>query len=202
MLTHVHGDHIAGFPYFVWNRNFERLGSAPASDLDVYGQEDVIEYAKYTLQHCYPEITFPFKINFHLIESNDNFNCSDKLDVSVFSANHTVPCISCVIKSEGKKVTYSSDTLYNDKLVEASNDADLLIHEGMMSCEMQALANKVKHSMACDAGKFATLTRAKQLVLVHIAPNMIGKEAILLSEARNNYKGSISVPHDGSVYII
>ncbi len=179
ILTHVHGDHIAGFPYFVWNRNFERMGKEPASDLNVYGQADVIEYAEFTLKHAYPELTFPFTVNYHIIDDDSIIKLDIDTQIIVTPANHTVPCISCVIESEGKKIVYSSDTLITSSLEEISLNADLLVHEGMMSSEMNALAKMVKHSLACDAGQFAEKVKAKQLALVHIAPGMLGKESTL-----------------------
>jgi len=62
LLTHVHGDHISGFAYFVWNRNFERMGAEPANDLHVYGAKDTLSLAEFSLKHSYPELNFPFKI--------------------------------------------------------------------------------------------------------------------------------------------
>jgi len=202
ILTHVHGDHITGFPYFVWNRNFERMGKTPASDLNVYGQEDVIEYAMFSLQHAYPELTFPFKVHFHTIREDETIELGCDMKVITTPAVHAVPCISCVIHSGDKKVVYSSDTLLSEKLVYLSMETDMLIHEGMMPNEMRELAAKVKHSLASDAGVFAKRVNAKQLALVHIAPGMIGHESVLLSEARERYFGPISIPHDGSVYIV
>lgn len=35
LLTHTHGDHVAGFPYFVWHRHFERLGQPSPAGMRV-----------------------------------------------------------------------------------------------------------------------------------------------------------------------
>ncbi len=94
-LTHVHGDHISGFSYFVWNRHFERLGKEPASDLYVYGQKDTLEYAKFTIEHSYPELSFPFKVNYIEIAADSVFECGN-LKVLPFEAKHTVPCLGCM----------------------------------------------------------------------------------------------------------
>lgn len=199
LLTHVHADHVAGFPYFVWNRNFECMGSTPPEDLHVYGENETVSLAKYMLEHCYPELTFPFKVIYHEIKAGESFN-SGMLDIETISANHAVSCISAVVRSESKRLVYTSDTIYNEKLVDKAQNADVLVHEGMMPKSMDDLANKVKHSTAFSAGKFAHDVNAKQLLMVHIAPSFLGKENLLIEEAALNYQGSISIPYDGSVY--
>lgn len=204
LLTHVHGDHISGFAYFIWNRNFERMGTQPAQDIHVYGLQDSITLAKFMLEHCYPELVFPFKVIYHELDVS---NASEAVNIgsmclTVIEATHTVPCISCVIATEDKKFVYSSDTLPSEKLIVFAGDADILIHEGMMVNQMEQLATTVKHSMASQAGKVASLVKAKQLLLVHIAPGLLGNEKTLLSEAAQNYRGSISIPYDGSVYFV
>lgn len=201
LLTHVHGDHTAGFPYFVWNRNFECMGSTPPEDLHVYGEHETIELVQFTLGHCYPELTFPFKVIYHEIEV-DSAVCCDEIKITCVRANHAVPCISCVIESNSSKIVYSSDTLYNNALSKYSSEADILIHEGIMVSSMEELANRVKNSTASSAGKFASAISAKQLLLVHIALGLLGKETVLLEEARAHYHGPISIPYDGSVYLV
>lgn len=201
LLTHVHGDHMAGFPYFVWNRNFECMGSTPPEDLHVYGEKETVSLAKYMLDHCYPELTFPFKVIYHEIKAGDSFS-NREMNIETICANHAVPCISAVVKCKGKALVYTSDTLYNEVLVDKAKNADILVHEGMMPKSMDALANKVKHSTAYVAGKFAHDIGAKQMLMVHIAPSMLGKEGMLIEEASLNYQGPISIPYDGSVYSV
>lgn len=199
LLTHVHADHIAGFPYFVWNRNFERMGSSPADDLHVFGEKETISLAKHMLDYCYPELTFPFEIFYHDIVAGEDFNCG-ALYVKTMRADHAVPCISSVIECKDRKIVYTSDSLYNESLVSLAQNADLLVHEGMMIQSMSELAKRVKHSTALEAGEFAKNINAKQLLLVHIAPGLLGKESTLIREANSKYDGVISIPHDGSVY--
>ena len=199
LLTHVHGDHISGFAYFVWNRNFERMGAAPAEDLHVYGQKDTIECAKHLLAHCYPELKFPFAVIYHEIDAEFVFDCGE-LNIKTVPAQHTVPCVSCIITANNKKFVYTSDTIPNANLKEGAQNADILIHEGMMPQAMSALAERVKHSLAGQAGEFAKEVNAKQLILVHVAPGLLGKEGMLMEEAAEYYEGPICVPFDGTVF--
>ena len=204
LLTHVHGDHISGFAYFVWNRNFERMGMEPAKDIHVYGLQDTITLAKFMLEHCYPELNFPFQVVYHTLELS-NGSCKwdiGGMNLTAIEACHTVPCISCVITGDNKKFVYSSDTLPTEALAHFAKDADLVVHEGMMVDQMAQLATRVKHSLASQAGSFASSVGAKQLLLVHVAPGLLGNERALLTQAATNYSGPISIPYDGSVYHI
>lgn len=199
LLTHVHGDHIAGFPYFVWNRNFERIGVAPAKDLHVYGEKETVEFAQYALTHCYPEAHFPFEVYYHVIHGGDLFNCGNLL-VKTLNAIHTVPCLACSVEFLDKKIAYSCDSLPNDALLSVAMRADLLIHEGMLLQNAELMAKKVRHSLAKDAGEFAQKAQVKHLALVHIAPALLGKERLLINDAKLSFDGMVTIPFDGTVY--
>jgi len=199
LLTHTHGDHILGFAYFVWNRNFERLGMTPAKDLNVFGNVETIEAAKTMLEKSYPEAKFPFNVNYTVLISNETLKVGD-LFVTVVEAIHPVPTLSCVIKCDNEVVVYSADSLPNNNLLELSVDADLIIHEGMFTDKSFDLSRKVMHSTATDAGRFAKQAKCKQLLLVHIAPELFGNETKLLEEAKNEFAGIISIPCSGSIY--
>lgn len=201
LLTHVHGDHISGFPYFVWNRNFERMGGTPAQDLHVYGEKETIEFARFAISHCYPELHFPFEVHFHVIQGGDAFTCGS-LSVKTIDAIHTVPCLACSIEADDRKVAYSCDSLPNDELYPLAKNADLLIHEGMLLQNAEMMAKKVRHSLAKDAGEFAQKAHAKHLALVHIAPALLGQEGSLSSEAKTMFDGMVTIPYDGTVYSI
>lgn len=202
LLTHSHGDHILGFAYFVWNRHFEHMGKdTKANDLNVYGKRDTIEFASYMLSQAYPSGKFPFGVKYHVLDDYDIF-LIENMSIKIVPADHSVPTVSCLIEAEGKKLVYSSDTLPTEDLLKESANADLLIYEGMFTDESKDIAIKVKHSTARNAGKFASMSSAKQLLLIHISPALFGKENILISEAREEYSGPIGIPIDGSVFII
>lgn len=200
-LTHTHGDHILGFAYFVWNRNFERKGRESANDLTVYGNAPSVEAARTMVEMCYPGVKFDFDVNYVVINSDDSFDAGD-LSVTAVEAIHPVPTLACIIKCNNKLVSYSADSLPIEKLAKLSQNANLVIHEGMFTNESEAASRKVMHSTAVDAGKFAASVNAMQLLLVHIAPGLFGREVELLREARNVYKGNVSIPCDGSAYIV
>ncbi len=200
LLTHSHGDHVLGFAYFVWQRYYERLGATPAQDLHVYALKNVADLAIATLSGCYSETQFPFVVHVHHLDDQSSF-AHGTLRVEICRTAHTTPSIGCAIYTADAKVAYSADTLPTPAFTELAKGTSLLFHEGMWTEEMRGLANRAMHSTAKDAADVATQCGAQQLILLHIFPKFIGRESELLSEAREFYSGSISVPMDGSVYI-
>lgn len=205
VLTHVHGDHILGFAYFIFDRNGE-LKSKKDIDfnkysLTVYGQADTINLAKTTLDLAYPRMKLVFDLKF--VEVTNDFTINiENTTMSFFDAIHAVPTLSTVVYSENKKLVYTSDTLPNESLYGIAQNAACLIHEGMFTNESFERSRKSKHSTSLDAAIFAERVHAKELVLVHIAPAMFGKESNMLKEVSETYSGIASIPFDGCVYLV
>lgn len=69
----------------------------------------------------------------------------------------------------GRKVVYSGDTLYCEKLIEFSKNADILIHDSTFSHEEEENAKESGHSTAVEAAKIAKEANVKKLFLMHIS---------------------------------
>lgn len=65
-----------------------------------------------------------------------------------------------------------------------------------------ALAKKTMHTISEDVGQIANKANAKVLALVHIEPQIFGKEHELILEVRKKYNGVIMIPTEGTVYSI
>ncbi len=90
---------------------------------------------------------------------------------------------------KGKKIVYSGDTAYCEKLIEFAKDADLLIHEATYASDMQERAREVMHSTCIDAAKIAKAANVKKLILTHISARY--KDASkLLEEARKIFRNT------------
>lgn len=205
ILTHVHGDHILGFSYFVYNRvveynqKKELYGDKP---LKVIGKKETIDFAKNMLRVAYEGMKIPFDISYVIVESSDEINLNDTTSLKFIDAIHAVPTLSTIITANGKKIVYTSDTLPNEALIEPALNAELLIHEAMYTNDNYSKSRKSKHATGVDAGNIANRIHANQLVLVHIAPNLFGNEKKLLSEIAMEYNGVVSIPFDGTVYYV
>lgn len=119
---------------------------------------------------------------------------------------------------EGRAVTISGDTTYDEDLARAATGSDVLVHEGLapelvgiMHDELLAAgrprAAKIMHdipgyhSSPVDAARIANLAHARLLLFTHllpILPNWVAVHAFLkgVSDVR---PGGVKVGHDGMI---
>ncbi len=91
----------------------------------------------------------------------------------------------------GRVVVYSGDTRPCEAILNASQDADLLIHDGTLTSNMQEWAIETKHSTALEAAELARKAGVKQLVLTHISSRYSADTAPLIEEARKVFNNSL-----------
>ncbi|KXB02324.1 hypothetical protein AKJ45_00090 [candidate division MSBL1 archaeon SCGC-AAA261F19] len=70
----------------------------------------------------------------------------------------------------GRKIVYADDTRPSKQIVQISQGADLLIHDGTFAGELQEIAAEAGHSTVEEAAKIAKEAGVRQLVLTHISP--------------------------------
>lgn len=92
---------------------------------------------------------------------------------------------------QGRVVVYSGDTRPSEAILNASKNADLLIHDGTLTSDMQDWAVETKHSTALEAGELARKAEVKQLVLTHISSRYSADTAPLLDEVRKVFSNSL-----------
>lgn len=92
---------------------------------------------------------------------------------------------------KGMKIVYSGDTVYDERIAEIAEGADLLIHEATFGEDLKEEAIPRGHSTAKEAASIAKKARVKKLALTHISGRYHdGKE--LEKEARGIFKKSFA----------
>ena len=86
-------------------------------------------------------------------------------------------------KRPGRKIVYAGDTRPSDKVVQAAENADLLIHEATLARDLDEYAKAVGHSTASEAACIARRADVVKLVLTHIS-SRYANASPLLEEAR------------------
>ncbi|MEI9992370.1 MAG: MBL fold metallo-hydrolase [Rhizomicrobium sp.] len=119
---------------------------------------------------------------------------------------------------DGRSVTVSGDTIYDEDLAHAANNTDVLVHEGLapelvgiMESEMLAAGRprpaKIMHDIPgyhtspVDAARIANMAHAKLLLFTHllpILPNEIAVRAFLKGVDAVRPDG-VTVGHDGLI---
>ncbi|MEM0381138.1 MAG: ribonuclease Z [Nitrososphaerota archaeon] len=95
----------------------------------------------------------------------------------------------------GRKIVYTGDTRFSEKIVRFADQADLLIHDATFDQSLSDRAREEGHSTASEAATAALQAKARLLALFHISPRYHGKEEVLLSEARRIFPNTI-LPSD------
>ncbi|WP_255151003.1 ribonuclease Z [Halorarius halobius] len=97
----------------------------------------------------------------------------------------------------GRRLVYTGDTRPTGATVEASEDADLLIHDATFADDRRERAGQTGHATARQAAELANRAGAKRLALHHVSSRYAGEERVLESEAREVFDGEAFLPDDG-----
>ncbi|MEM3536935.1 MAG: ribonuclease Z [Candidatus Korarchaeum sp.] len=99
----------------------------------------------------------------------------------------------------GPVVVYSSDTRPTKSVIEASKEADLLIHEATYLDELKERAVSTGHSTALEAGEVAEASGVKKLVLTHFSARYSDEDLPKFQEeASRVYGGDVIIARDFS----
>jgi phosphoribosyl 1,2-cyclic phosphodiesterase len=212
-MSHMHWDHIMGFPFF-------GPAYAPKNRLFIYGCHDQLEHA-FRRQQEPPSFPVPFSvmgadIQFIKLEPERQQNVQG-LRVTPHIQRHSGDSYGFRFEFEGKSVVYTTDSEH--KLEERSEselfanffrDADLVIFDAMYSLA-DAISVKADwgHSSNVVGVELCQMARAKHLVLFHHEPansdaaiDSLLRDARRLEElTRDNFQPpqrlQISAAHDG-----
>lgn len=96
----------------------------------------------------------------------------------------------CAPTMRGRKLVILSDTHDPRPMIPISGDCDVLVHECTYSANLPQFAHRRGHSTSLDAGNFARIVRAKNLIITHFSPRYgdITINTRLLAEAREAYR--------------
>jgi ribonuclease Z len=160
LLTHVHADHLAGFPLLV-----QKLWLSGVQDsLTVLGTTETVAAARRLLEVFAPDLWADrIKLNFVILDPTPEqvFEIGSSWSVQARWVDHIEPTLGFrfVDIPSGKVVAYSGDTAPCDSVVSLGDQADLLVHEATGDFE--------GHSSAAAAAEIARRSGARRLALVH-----------------------------------
>jgi anti-anti-sigma factor len=173
-LSHVHWDHIMGFPFFT-------PVYIPGNTIRIYGCHSILEQAM-RLQHSAPWFPVEFAalgadIQFVKLEPGVETQVAG-LSVIPIKQPHTSDSYGYRFSRGGKSVVYSTDGEHKTEaisptypFVEFYHDADLLIFDAMYSlADSISVREDWGHSSNMVAVELSQMARVKRLVLFHHEP--------------------------------
>ena len=177
-FTHVHWDHIQGFPFFL-------PAFASGNQFELYGALKTTNTLSEILsgQMNYPNFpvslaTMGSAMSFHDLREGEVVSFGDATVVNS-KLQHPGGVYAYRVDSEDQALVFATDTEHDDeldeKLVELARDADLLIYDAMYTPdEYRGVGGPPKkgwgHSTWEEGVKVARAANVQQLVLFHHDP--------------------------------
>jgi ribonuclease Z len=100
----------------------------------------------------------------------------------------------------GRKIVYSGDTRYSEKMIAFSEQADALVHEATFDDSFRDIAYQYGHSTITEAATIAKKAKVKKLFLTHISPRYLDPKEIY-KEAHKTFKRVI-IPNDFQTFAV
>ncbi len=190
ILTHSHPDHIYGWPIFALNAWM----TGKRTPLDVYALPETISSARAMLRAVgakeWPNF---YPIRYHRVDAQsvELILTNREFSISATRTEHFVPTIALRVTSEqtGESIAYSCDTTPRENIVELARGAKYLFHEATTLDEPS-----LGHSSALQAGLQAQRAGVRELVLLHLPPDV--RASKWRAAAKREFKGRVHVARD------
>jgi ribonuclease BN (tRNA processing enzyme) len=171
LITHFHGDHFAGLPFFLLDAQFSRrtrplviAGPEGIEARFTQVMEALFEHSSKTQQRFELSV-LPLKP-----EQTRSFGAVQVTPYPVVHGGSGGPFFGYRLEAEGRVLAYTADTEWTETLVPLGRDADLLI------AEAYTYEKDVRNHLSLKALE-AHLARInpKRLILTHMSDDMLSR---------------------------
>lgn len=169
-ITHLHGDHFGGLPFFLLDAQFSKRNS-PLVLVGPATFKQRLREAREIFFSGSSETVPKFDLVIDEFTVGELYGWSG-LTITPFEVDHFcgAPPLAVRIEHEGKVVAYTGDTQWTDTLIEVCADADLMIAEAYY------FEKKIKWHLDY-ASLMANIDRIKpkRLVITHMSEDMLAR---------------------------
>jgi ribonuclease BN (tRNA processing enzyme) len=171
LITHFHGDHFGGLPFFLLDAQFTRR-TRPLVIAGPQGIETRLTQLMEVLFEHSSRTRPRFELSVVALapEQSRRFGAVEVTPFSVVHGESGGPFLAYRIAAEGRIISYSADTEWTDTLIPAARCADLFIAEAYYYDKIVknhlSLKTLEAHLPEIDA---------KRLILTHMSDDMLGR---------------------------
>jgi len=170
LVSHLHGDHFAGLPFFLLDAQLVSRRTAPLLLAGPPGFGERLTIVMEAMFAGSTKVERKFALEVRELALHQRVELGG-LAVTPYLMKHFsgAPSYALRIESEGKVLAYSGDTEWVDELIPAARDADLFI------CEAYFFDKVMKYHL-----DYATLMRrlpeigAKRTIVTHMSAELLG----------------------------
>ena len=171
ILTHLHGDHFGGLPFFILDAQFVSERTAPLTIAGPPGTESRVLQAMETFFPGSSRSPRTFETRYVEMPAMRP-TMVGVVQVTPAEVRHGngMPAYALRLELEGLTISYSGDTEWTDTLLPIARDADLFI------CEASVFDKRVKGHIA-----YTTLLARREalgcrrLLLTHMGPDVLAR---------------------------
>lgn len=170
-LTHLHGDHFGGLPFFILEAQLISKRTRPLVIAGPPGTRARVHAAQEVLFPGSSQVQHKFSIEFVEMLERTPYTV-EGMHVTAYLVAHASGAPSYALRLEcgGKALVYSGDTDWDDSLAEAARGADLFI------CEAYFFEKRTKYHM-----NYRTLMEhraaldCRRIVLTHMSADLLSR---------------------------
>lgn len=207
LLSHVHLDHIQGFPLFEPAFN-------PNNLIHIYGEVKESLSLREQLAHLLQPPYWPIGLGamkadmqFQEMTAGEMIQITEDIRVRTIRGNHPGGTILFRIEHGAQSVCYISDYEHSQEtepdLIGFVRDTDVLIYDATYTeTEYEGQEGQLGkqgwgHSTFMEGCKLATLSGAKQLILYHHSPDRTDEQLDSIEQEARQYFEATSASYDG-----
>ena len=171
LITHFHGDHFAGLPFFLLDAQFSRR-TRPLIIAGPAGIETRLVQVMEALFEHSSKVKQKFELSVVALhpEQTQWFGAVGVTPYAVMHGDSGGPFLGLRIEAQGRTIAYTADTEWTETLIPLARDADLLI------AEANTYDKVVRNHLSLNAleAHLAEI-RPKRLILTHMSDDMLSR---------------------------
>ena len=187
-ISHCHADHISDLIPLLWTVQIDGRKN-PLKIIGPPGFKSIFEKLRECTNTSDTFFTFPLTVS--------ELPFGDSIDnIQTCRTDHSIPTLAFRVRSNGRSICYSADTIYSPTVVELARGVDLLVHEATFLEDQVSIAELTRHSTPSMAGRTGKEANAKRLALFHIPPPNEHREADFREQASGAYGKEATIGTD------